>query len=138
MLQLGDTLSKGNLNQKEVEAVALVVSQANECNYCLAAHTAIGKMIGFSEEETVDIRLGSATGSKLSALTKLALEITESRGVPAQSTVDAFFEAGYSKGALVDVIGLVALNTYTNYLNRLADTKIDFPKAPHLETVTTR
>ncbi len=136
LLELGETLKKGNLNAKEVEAVALAVGSANTCNYCLSAHTAIGKMVGFSEEQTVDIRNGNVADTRIKALTDLAREITETRGVPQSSTIENFFHAGYSKGALVDVIGLVALNTYTNYLNHIADTAIDFPLAPELETVS--
>ena len=135
LLNLGETLKKGNLNQKEVEAVALAVGQANSCQYCLSAHTTIGKMLGFSEDETLDIRRGSVTDPKLKALTSLATEITESRGLPSEESLAKFFEAGYSKGALVDVIGLVALNTFTNYLNHIADTEVDFPNAQKLDVV---
>ena len=135
LLELGETLKKGNLNNKEVEAVALAVGQANNCQYCLSAHTAIGKMLGFSEEETLDIRRGSVSDPKLKALTSLAKEITESRGFPSEQALSDFIEAGYTKGALVDVIGLVALNTFTNYLNHIADTEVDFPKAKQLDVV---
>jgi uncharacterized peroxidase-related enzyme len=135
LLQLGETLKKGNLSNKEVEAVALAVAQANHCTYCLSAHTTIGKMLGFSEAETLEIRQGTIDDPKLQALTALAREITETRGFPAQYIVDGFLEAGYTKGALVDVIGLVALNTFTNYLNHIADTEVDFPVAPQLSTV---
>ncbi len=135
LLQLGETLKKGNLTNKEVEAVALAVGQANNCGYCLSAHTTIGKMLGFSEEQTVEIRQGTIEDNKLQALSKLAREITETRGFPSQQAISDFFSAGYSKGALVDVIGLVALNTYTNYINHIADTEIDFPVAPQLKEV---
>ncbi len=130
LLDLGETLKKGNLNAKEVEAVALAVGETNQCQYCLSAHTAIGKMLGFTEDQTLDIRSGQVSDSKIKALTDLAKEITERRGHPQDATIQAFFQAGYSKGALVDVIGLVALNTFTNYLNHIADTPIDFPLAP--------
>lgn len=134
LLELGETLKKGNLTGKEVEAVALAVGETNQCGYCLSAHTAIGKMIGFTEEQTLDIRSGQVADVKIKALTELAREITAERGHPKTETVQAFFSAGYSKGALVDVIGLVALNTFTNYINHIADTAIDFPVAPELTT----
>ena len=135
ILGLGEALGAGSFSNKEVEAIALAVSQVNDCEYCLAAHTAIGKMVGFTEEQTVDIRNGNPGDAKIKALTDLAREITETRGFPQASTIENFFNAGYSKGALVDVIGLVSLNTYTNYLNHIADTAIDFPLAPELATV---
>lgn len=132
LLQLGETLKKGNLTNKEVEAVALAVSQRNNCQYCLSAHTAAGKMLGFTEEETLEIRSGTISDPKIKALTELAKSITESRGLPSEETIETFFDAGYSRGALVDVIGLVALNTFTNYLNHIADTTVDFPPAKEL------
>ncbi|GJM30772.1 MAG: alkyl hydroperoxide reductase AhpD [Cyclobacteriaceae bacterium] len=134
LLQLEETLKKGELTAKEVEAVALAVAQTNNCQYCLSAHTAVGKMLGFTEEDTLDLRSGGVVDPKLQALTSLAREITESRGVPAEATIAKFFDAGYSKGALVEVIGLVALNTFTNYLNHIADTEVDFPEAKEIAT----
>ena len=133
LLQLGDTLKKGNLTNREVEAVALAVAQANQCQYCLSAHTAIGKMLGFSEEDTLDIRSGSIQNDKLRALSNLAREITETRGYPSDAAIQHFFEQGYNKGALVDVIGLVALNTFTNYINHIAETEVDFPAVKQLD-----
>lgn len=135
LLDLGETLKKGNLNAQEVEAVALAVGESNQCNYCLSAHTALGKMVGFSEQQTLDIRNGGIEDPKIKALTDLAKEITKRRGHPGAGTLEAFFQAGYSKGALVDVIGLVALNTFTNYVNHIAATPIDFPLAPRHHAV---
>ncbi|MGI9544079.1 MAG: carboxymuconolactone decarboxylase family protein [Cyclobacteriaceae bacterium] len=132
LLGLGETLKKGNFNGKEIEAVALAVSQTNQCGYCLSAHTAVGKMQGFSDEETLDIRSGAIKDTKLKVLTDLAKEITATRGFPTVGSIDRFFEQGYSKGALVDLIGLVSLNTFTNYLNHIAGTEIDFPLAPEI------
>ncbi|MGI9544972.1 MAG: carboxymuconolactone decarboxylase family protein [Cyclobacteriaceae bacterium] len=132
LLGLGETLKGGNFTGKEEEAIALAVGQTNECGYCLSAHTALAKMRGFSEEETIGIRTGEIADATIKALTDLAREITTTRGFPRQVIVDRFLEAGYSKGALVDLIGHVALNTFTNYLNHIADTEIDFPVAPSL------
>ena len=132
VLDFGDTLSAGEFSAKEAEAVALVVAQVNDCQYCLAAHTAAGKMMGFSEDETLSIRSGSSGDSKLAALVALAKEITVTRGWPAQELVDEFFAAGFSEAALVELIGLVSLNVFKNYLNHIADAPIDFPKSRQL------
>lgn len=134
VLGLGSALGEGGFTKREIEAVALAISQTNDCEYCLAAHTALGKMNGFSEEETVELRTLSIEDEKLNALTKLASSITDSRGRPDQASIDAFFAVGYDKAALVELIGLVALNTYNNYLNHIAGTEVDFPAAPVLET----
>lgn len=132
LLGLDSTLKKGSFSGKEVEAIALAVGQSNQCNYCLSAHTAIAKMNGFSESETILLRTTNIQDGKLKALTNLAQEITETKGKPSQANIDSFYEAGYGKDALVELIGLVSLNTFTNYLNHIADTKIDFPVAPEI------
>lgn len=134
LLSLNETLSQGEFNGKEVEAIALAVAETNACGYCLAAHTAIGKMQGLTEEETVEIRNGEISDTKLKALTDLAKDITDSKGHPDQALVEAFHEAGYNKSALAELIGFVAVNTITNYTNHMAQTDIDFPVAPELET----
>ena len=134
ILEFGETLGGGGFSNREIEAIALAVSEANACDYCLAAHTALGKMNGFSEEETLDMRSLSASDEKLNALTRLAQGITVSRGRPEQFLIDNFLAAGYSRAALVELIGFVAVNTFNNYLNNIAGTKIDFPVAPALQT----
>ncbi|MTI22652.1 carboxymuconolactone decarboxylase family protein [Fulvivirga sp. RKSG066] len=131
-LGIGEALGKGEFSGKETEAIALAVGQANVCGYCLAAHTAVGKMQGFSEDETVALRNGQIEDKKLKALTDLAKSITENRGYPKQDLMDNFFEVGYSKAALAELIVLVGLNTITNYTNHIAQTEVDFPAAPEL------
>ncbi len=131
-LALDETLKSGEFNGKEVETIALAVAEANSCEYCLAAHTAIGKMVGFSEEETLDLRTGEIADEKLSALAVLAREITITRGRPEQQFIDSFINAGYSRKALVELIGFVAQNTFNNYVNNIAGTEVDFPAPPVL------
>ena len=72
--------AKTSLSNKEKEAVNLIVSQVNNCVYCQSAHTVIGKMNGFSDEQLLDIRKGKATDAKLNALVQLAESITKNRG----------------------------------------------------------
>lgn len=133
VLEFGDTLSSGEFTAKEAEAVALAVAQVNDCHYCLAAHTTVGKMLGFSEAETLSIRSGSSDDPRLDALVKLAREIVVTRGWPAQKLVDDFYSVDFSKAAIVELIGLVSLNVFKNYLNHVADSPIDFPEAPILK-----
>lgn len=132
LLGLADQLSQGEFDGKETEAVALAVAEANNCDYCLAAHTTVGKMQGLSETETVEIRTGEIKDEQLKALTDLAKEITVSRGKPEAATVEKFYGAGYNSAALAELITLVAVNTITNYTNHIAGTEIDFPVAPEL------
>jgi len=135
MLNTTETLGSGEFSGKEVETIALTVGQANGCGYCLSAHTALAKMNGLTEEQTLEIRRGTIEDEKLNVLSTLARQITLSRGRPDQSLIDNFFDTGYSKAALAELIGLVALNTFTNYINNIAETKIDFPLAQDLPEV---
>ncbi|SFO00909.1 uncharacterized peroxidase-related enzyme [Algoriphagus ornithinivorans] len=127
---------KTSLKAKEKEVVNLVVSQVNGCEYCQSAHTAIGKMNGFSDEQILELRKGSASfDSKLDALVKLAKSITVNRGSASEEVVQGFFDAGYSEITLIDVVILIADKTISNYIHNLAQFPIDFPAAPKLEEV---
>ena len=131
-LDFGVALRKGVFTAKESEAIALSVAQQNKCDYCLAAHTMISKGAGLSDQDILDLRQAKSRDPKLGALAALAKEIVATNGYPGKKTVDAFFAAGYSQGALVELVCLVALNFLTNYFNHVADTDIDFPAAAKL------
>lgn len=123
--------AKTSLRPKEKEVVNLIVSQVNGCEYCLAAHTAISKMQGFTSEQILEIRRGQISfDSKLDALVKLAKSITENKGHADAELVNNFFEAGYNEGSLIDVVMVVGDKTITNYIYALTGVPIDFPAAP--------
>ncbi len=131
---LGNYLSfqnaKTTFSNKEKQTVNLVVSQVNECSYCQAAHTTLGKMNGLTEEQTIEIRKGSAPfDNRLDALVKLAKEITAKKGFASTETIDAFIDAGYSKGQVVELVFLVAEKTAMNYVHAITKVEIDFPLA---------
>ena len=96
--------AKTSLSNKEKEVVNLVVSEVNGCRYCQSAHTVLGKMNGFSDDEILNLRSGHSATPKLDALVKLAKDVTENKGRVAPDTLTAFYEAGYTNGNLVDVI----------------------------------
>lgn len=125
-------LAGGSLSAREIEAVNLAVSEANSCNYCLAAHTALGKMAGFSPDEILGFRAGESSDRRLRALTRLSREITLTRGKPGQEQLQEFFEVGYTAAALVDLVALITAKQFANYINEIAGTAIDFPIAPEL------
>lgn len=130
---LGDYLTlqnrKNSLNIKEKEVINLVVSQLNGCNYCKAAHTAIGKMVGFTEEQTLEIRKASISfNPKLNALVKLAKEIVTNKGEVSEEVKENFFNEGYTTENLVDVVMTVGDKIITNYLFAIAKVPIDFPE----------
>ena len=124
--------AKTSLSNKEKEAVNLVVSQVNGCVYCQSAHTVLGKMNGFSDEQMLDMRKGRSENAKLNALVQLASDITENRGRVNAGSTAAFFEQGYTNENLVDLILQISDKTAMNYLHNLTKIPIDFTMAPEL------
>ncbi len=124
---------KSTLSAKEREVVNLVTSQINGCRYCQSAHAVLGKMNGFSDEQVLEIRKGSAPfDSKLDALVKFAASIVENRGNATQVAKDAFFDAGYSEVNMIDVVIVVGDKIISNYIHNLTGFEIDFPLAPEI------
>jgi len=125
--------AKTSLSSKEKEAINLVTSEVNGCTYCQAAHTQIGKMNGFSDEQILELRQGRAPfDEKLDALVSLAGEIAEKRGNVSEEVLADFFDAGYDRENLVDVIVNVGEKATTNFLHNVTQIPIDFPAAPEL------
>lgn len=126
--------AKSTISGKPREVVNLVVSQVNACEYCLAAHTMVGKMSGFSDVQIIEMRRGRASfDSKLDALARLTQGIAQSRGHVDQTLVEAFFAAGWTKENLVDTIVAIGDKTVTNYLHSTTKVPVDFPAAPKLD-----
>lgn len=136
---LGDYLAlqnrKSTLKAKERELINLVVSQVNECQYCLAAHTALGKMNGYTDEQILEIREGKASfDAKLDALAKFVKNITVNRSKPSPEVVDALFGAGYTEANLIDILMVIGDKMISNFLHGTTQVPIDFPAAPELVT----
>ena len=128
--------AKSSLKAKEKEVINLAVSEANSCIYCLSAHTAIGKMNGFTEEEILELRAGYASFDlRLDALARLARNITENRGDTDQEVLENFFNNGWTKENLIDTIVVAGDKTISNYLHKTTQVPIDFPVAGPLEQV---
>ncbi|MBV8251792.1 MAG: carboxymuconolactone decarboxylase family protein [Chitinophaga sp.] len=124
---------KTSLSKKEKEAINLVVSQINNCEYCLSAHTLLGKMNGFTEEQTIELRKGSASfDSKLDALVKFTNEATVNKGKVSEPTLANFFKAGYGEASIIDVHIAIAEKVVMNYIHNLTQIPIDFPLAKPL------
>jgi len=131
---LGDYLAlqnrKSTLKAKEREVINLVTSQINGCRYCQSAHTVLGKMNGFTDEQVLEIRKGTAGfDSKLNALAKFTASVVENRGWATEEVKEAFFEAGYTEANMIDVIIVVGDKIISNYLHNLTGFEIDFPVA---------
>jgi len=122
-----------SLTAKEKEVVNLAVSQANGCEYCLSAHTAIGKLNGFTDEQLLEIRSGAVSfDAKYNALAALSKSFVENFGKASEEAVNNFFEVGYTNENLVDTILLIGDKTITNYLYAVTKIPLDFPAAPAL------
>lgn len=124
--------AKTSLSNKKKEAVNLTVSQVNGCVYCQSAHTVIGKMNGFTDEQLLDIRKGKSDNAKLNALVQLAADITQNRGNANDTLVIEFFAQGYTNENLVDLILQISDKTAMNYLHNLIQIPVDFPLATAL------
>jgi AhpD family alkylhydroperoxidase len=125
--------AKSSITGKAREVVNLVVSQVNGCQYCLAAHTVIGKMHGFTDAQILEIRRGSASfDPKLDALARLVRNITLERGHADPVLRDAFFAVGWTQENLVDTLVVIGDKTVSNYLHATTQVPIDFPAAPAL------
>ncbi|MFK8103948.1 MAG: carboxymuconolactone decarboxylase family protein [Saprospiraceae bacterium] len=134
---LGDYLNlqnrKSTLKAKEREVINLVTSQINGCRYCQSAHTVLGKMNGFTEDQILELRGGTANfDSKLNALVQFTKSVVENKGKASETSKDNFFAAGYNEANLVDVVMVVGDKIISNYIHNLADFAIDFPVAPKL------
>lgn len=125
---------KTSLSSKEKEVINLVVSQVNDCKYCLAAHTAIGKMNGFTEDQIVEIRSGEASfNQKLDALAKFVHSASIKRGKADENLIEELFEVGYNEANLVDIVMVIGDKTISNYLHSNTQIPVDFPAAVELE-----
>lgn len=136
-LQFSGALGKGGLSAKVREQIALAVGQANRCEYCLAAHSAIGKMVGLTAEQIGDSRIGTSVDARTAATLRLAQRIVETQGVVTDAEVAAARSADLNDGAIAEIVANVALNIFTNYFNHVAATDVDFPRAEPLATDST-
>lgn len=131
-LEFEQTLNRGSFNRKEQEAIALVISEANGCDYCLAAHSMAAIANGFTKEQTLQIRRAATGQPKLDAILQVAHSIAINKGKVDQLLLDTFFAAGFNEAALMDLIGLIAVRTFTNYVFAITGIPVDFPLATSL------
>lgn len=121
-------LAGGALSKPDIEAVKLAVSEVAGCDYCLAAHTLAGKFAGLAPETMKQIRAGDASGdAKRDALVHFVRLLVQTRGTVAEAEVQAIRAAGYTERQLVEIALAIASITFTNLVNRINDTTLDFP-----------
>jgi uncharacterized peroxidase-related enzyme len=126
-LGFGAALRTGRLPVSLHEQIALAVAEINSCDYCLSAHTALGRGAGLSNDELTASREARAVDPKAAAALKFARAVVERRGDVRDQDLAGVRAAGYTDGDIAEIIAHVALNVFTNYFNRAAHTEIDFP-----------
>lgn len=131
-LGIGAGLKGGLLSGQEQNSIALAVAQLNGCDYCLAAHTALGKLGGHKEEEIIKNRKGQSGDLKRDALMRLVSELVAEKGRTSEQTYKNFLAAGYTEAHFPEVLLSIVQNVYTNYFNNFNGTEVDFPLAPNL------
>ena len=128
-LNLSGALANGTLDQRLREQIALTVAQANRCEYCLAAHIALGRKAGLTEEEILASREARSIDSRSDAALKFVRDLVISRGDLLPETLRRLRDEDYRDGEIVEIVALAALNIFGNYFNRVAQTDLDFPRA---------
>lgn len=127
-LGLNTALGKGALPAATRERIALAVAQLNGCSYCLSAHTHIGKTLAHLDDaEIAANRAGGSTDPKADAAVRFASKVALERGHVSDADLAALKLAGYSDAQAIEIVLHVALNTWTNYVNEVFKTDIDFP-----------
>lgn len=121
-------LGGGSLAAKLGEQIAVAVANRNDCEYCLAAHTALGRKAGATAQEMSDAQAGRADDPKTDAALRFALALVERRGKVGGDDVQRLREVGFTDEAIVEIVAHVALNLFTNYVNVALDVPVDFPK----------
>jgi uncharacterized peroxidase-related enzyme len=131
-LSFSQALAGGVMSPQLREQIALTVGQANECGYCVAAHSAIGSTVGLSEDEIRDARTGTSPDRQTEAVLQFARRIVEQRGFVSDHDLSEIRHAGFGDAQIAELVGHVALNMFTNYFNHVAQTDVDFPAVAEL------
>jgi len=127
LLNLSGALAHGTFDAKLRERIALAVAEANGCAYCLSAHTALGIGVGLTHQDIDAARLAQASDGRTAAILRFARRVVETRGAIPNAVLQQTKNAGLGDGEIVEVIANVVVNIFTNYLNLVANTPIDFP-----------
>jgi uncharacterized peroxidase-related enzyme len=127
-LDVSGALGTGTLPAQTRERIALAVAEVNGCAYCLSAHAYLGKNLAkLDDAEITANRNGTSNNPKAAAAVEFAVKVTRERGHVSDNDVRAVKAAGYDDAQVVEIVLHVAINSWTNYLNEVAKTEIDFP-----------
>mgnify|MGYP003695113823 CR=1 FL=1 len=127
-LNFSGALSGGSFSPREREQIALTVAEINLCGYCLSAHSYIGGKLGLSEQDIADARHATAATDKTDAVLKFARSVVVNRGEVQNADLETARASGLTDADIVETVANVSLNIFTNYLNHVAHTVVDFPE----------
>ncbi len=120
-------LSQGKLSASLGEKIAVLVADLNHCEYCLAAHTVLGKKAGATTEEMAQAQSGHSQDLKTQAALTFAAKLVNNRGQVTADDVQSVRNAGFDDEEIAEILAHVALNIFTNYTNVAFDVPLDFP-----------
>jgi uncharacterized peroxidase-related enzyme len=126
-LAFNENMASGRLSTRQRELIAIAVATANDCGYCLAAHNAIGKGVGLDDTDVALAQTGKAHSEDDGAILDFALQVVHSRGNVSDDQLRSIRAAVGSEETILEIVANVVLNIFTNYVNRVADTDVDFP-----------
>lgn len=124
--------AKGTFHNRDREAIFLIVSQLNGCQYCLASHTQSAIKAGWKEEDTLLLRAGTYPEKKWELIYGIIRSAIEQKGEVSDALQEGFFALGYKEAALIDLFVLINVMSFTNYVYRLTKIPIDFPEAKEI------
>jgi uncharacterized peroxidase-related enzyme len=127
-LGLHGIAGEGSLDPQTRERIALTLAEQNSCQYCVSAHTAIGRKAGLDNEEIESNRAGTSEDLKAAAAVTFARSLVEHTGDITNAEIQAVRDAGYSDSDIVEIITHVGMNILTNILAKASRVEIDFPK----------
>lgn len=131
-LGLLQAVEQTTLNPKLREQIALAVSEANHCNYCLAIHTHLAKMAGLPDQEIILARKSEAQDPKTKAILKFVRHVVDKRAIVSNEEIESLKATGITDSELVEIILNINLSMFTNYFNLIVDPKSEWPLAPKL------
>ncbi|MBN7770999.1 peroxidase-related enzyme [Marinobacter daepoensis] len=121
---------ESSLSKAQQEMISLAIANANGCHYCVSGHTLSAKAAGVVAEEARRAQKGQAEQPEDQALLTLALEVLDTRGHVSEETLAMVKAHGFSESEIVEVVGWVGLNSFSNWINNVIQPKIDFPVVP--------
>ena len=127
-LGLHSIAGEGSLDAPTRERIALALAQQNTCEYCLAAHTAIGRKAGLTGEEIQANRAGGSEDARAAVAVQFARALVEHKGDVTSAEIQSMRDVGYTDAAIVEVITHVGMNLLTNILGKASRVEIDFPR----------